>query len=209
MLVRFVQKFKRNKEFDAFRAAGVAFVHVPRAAGTSISRSIYPLWINHYPVVEHIETFPTDVLALPRFAVVRNPWDRAVSSWCFARAGGDRDGVTISDAQRYRVDEFATFERFVQKWLPRQQLEMADPIFRSQSYYLFDAQDELAVDHVGRFEKLHATERWLSDILGRNVTFPHLNATGHDTYRNYYTVDLTQRVAEIYAEDIDRFGYQF
>jgi chondroitin 4-sulfotransferase 11 len=209
ILVRSVQKFQRRDLFNAFRTAGVAFIHVPRAAGTSISRSLYPLWVNHYTVVEHINTVPKDLLELPRFAVVRNPWDRVVSSWSFARAGSGPDGVVVRNPEHYRTEEFAVFERFVNEWLPRQQIERVDPIFRCQSDYLLDTNGNLAVNHLGRIEDLLATERWLSALLCRTVTIPRMNTSEHRPYRDYYTPELRKRVGQIYAEDIDRFGYRF
>ena len=77
----------RQPLFDCFRKAGLVYVHVPRTGGTSISEAIFDSWIDHFTIREQLATLPADVLAMPRFTVVRNPWERALSSWSFARLG--------------------------------------------------------------------------------------------------------------------------
>ena len=79
-----------------FRRAGVAFVHVPRAAGLSISRTLYNRDIFHFSASQMRRVLPADVLNLPRFAIVRNPWDRTVSAYHFATQGGVPDGAQMA-----------------------------------------------------------------------------------------------------------------
>ena len=207
--VNALRRARRQDLFGTFRRAGVVFIHVPRVAGTSISHALYPHWINHFTVAEHLETFPDDLIGLPRFAVVRNPWERAVSSWSFARAGAGAEGVVVNRAGRYQGPQFQSFERFVTQWLPKRNLERVDPIFREQSAYLLDRQGRLAVDHIGRLEDLRTTERWLADLLGAEKRFARLNVSEHGDYRDYYTPELMRMVAKVYARDIDLFGYRF
>ena len=53
------------------------------------------------------------------------------------------------------------------------------------------------------------TEQWLTTTLGRLVRLAHSNASEHADYRTYYTKETRNIVAEIYRDDIDRFGFQF
>jgi chondroitin 4-sulfotransferase 11 len=201
---------RRKPFFEAFREAGVIFVHVPRTGGTSISRALYPLWINHFTMREHLRTLPADLLTLPRFAVVRNPWDRVVSSWSFARAGAGADGaVVVNDTFRLPLHHLETFEGFVHNWLCDQPMHQLDSIFRTQSEFLTDSHGKIAVDHVGRLEDIGTTEEWLADILGKPIKFPRLNASSHEAYQQYYTPALREKVARVYASDIENFGYEF
>src|SRR5436190_384652 len=100
-----LQQLRAFRRAELFRATGVAFVHVPRTGGTSAVGAIYGRFIGHFGLADLKAVAPADVLVLPRFAIVRNPWDRAVSAWAFARAGGGGDSqfgtIRINRPQRY------------------------------------------------------------------------------------------------------------
>ena len=38
---------------------------------------------------------------------------------------------------------------------------------------------------------------------------PHKNKSRHGTYHDYFTEETRNRVAEVYAEDIELFGYTY
>ena len=98
-----------------FRKAGIVFIHIPKAAGSSINGALYGQFMGHYTAQNFLQSAPDDVKALPRFAVTRNPWSRTLSAYRFACAGsGSGDGVTagIRHPERYRIPEFENFDRF-------------------------------------------------------------------------------------------------
>lgn len=192
-----------------FRRAGVAFVHIPRTAGLSISRTLYHRDIFHFSARQMRRVLPADVLTLPRFAIVRNPWDRTVSAYHFAKQGGVPGGAQMAHPERYRSNDFTTFGAFTTRYLARQDLSSIDGVFRPQSAYLFLNDGTLSFDHVGRFERLGETEQWLSATLGRPIRFPKINGTDRDDYRGYFTDETREIVADRYRVDIDAFGYRF
>lgn len=205
-----VRKVRRRNLLEAYKKAGLIFFHVPRTAGTSISHTLYGMPINHFPIREMIPLMSLNLLAMPRFAIIRNPWDRAVSAWSFARSGGGIDGIVrMRSPHRYQVPAFRTFEHFVQDWLNPAQLGKTDGMFQPQSDFLCDADGQLALDHLGRFEDLSATERWLRGHNPALPPIPHLNAAGRAPYREHYTPASRDAIARIYARDIDLFGYDF
>lgn len=210
-LLRKIWVHRRRRHF---LDAGVAMVHVPRSAGTSLSTTLYGTMLGHFTVQDLISVGSEAILALPRFTVVRNPWSRAVSAWSFARAGGGRavagqPRVPIAHPELYRCPAFASFDRFVNEWLASQRLETLDVVFRPQADYVQDRDGTMAFDHVGRFEQLGDTLGWLSDTLGRKFATHHTNSSEAGDYRQYYTPELRHRVAEVYARDIALLGYDF
>lgn len=196
-----------------WRSAGIVFVHVPKAAGTSFNEALYGRFMGHPRAREIARWAPADVRALPRFSVTRNPWDRLVSAWRFARAGqgvGESYRAGMWKAERYRVPEFETFERFVTEWLERRDPARLDGVFQPQWLFLCDRQRQLLVDHVGRLEELGPTLDYVRATIGRDIEIARANRSGEAVdYRRFYTAELAERVGRIYAEDARLFGYRF
>lgn len=216
-----LNELRAYRRSQSFRDAGVVMIHVPRAAGTSLSFELYGRFIGHFSVTELLAVAPGDVRALPRFAVVRNPWDRLVSAWSFARRGfslvepqsvdADRGAprIRIRGEGQYRVAEFETFERFVREWLDGRDLHGLDGVFRPQVNYVQDATGATPLDFLGRFEQLDLAAAWLAEKTDRPFDLPRLNASERGAYRQHYAGNLANLVGDIYAADIGAFGYDF
>ncbi len=192
--------------------AGIVFVHIPKAAGTSINQALYGRFMGHARAREIRRYAPAEVNALPFFSVTRNPWDRLVSAYRFARLGAGVGGLVagISNPGQYRAPEFATFERFVREWLAPSDLHRLDNVFQPQWPFVCDHERKPMVDHVGRVEALGPTHAFIERTLGRPVRFERQNRSGQDVdYRSFYTPALAAMVGEIYRDDVEIFGYDF
>lgn len=196
----------------SWREAGIVFIHVPKAAGTSINLALYGKWMGHARARDIDCWAPADVKVLPRFAVTRNPWDRLVSAYRFATRGGGSGGgfeAHVWHPERFRIPEFDTFERFVTEWLVRKHISL-DPIFQPQSLWVCNRRGKISVDHVGRIEALGATIDFLQRHFGKAPDIPEGNRSGERVdYRSYYTPELARLVGEIYAQDVETFAYEF
>lgn len=195
-----------------WREAGVVFIHVPKAAGTSINLALYGEWMGHARARDIRRWAPADVKALPSFAITRNPWDRLVSAYRFATNGGGSGGQFEAHPwhpERFRIPEFETFERFVTEWLVRRHIWL-DPIFQPQSSWICDRGGKILVDHVGRIENLEPTLGFLRRELGRAPSVPEGNRSGERVdYRSFYTPELARLVGHVYAQDVETFEYTF
>ena len=66
------------------------------------------------------------------------------------------------------------------------------------------------MDYILRFEHLTQDFAMLCGKLGLPArALPHHNASEHGHRREYFTEETRQIVAERFAEDIERFGYEF
>ena len=63
--------------------------------------------------------------------------------------------------------------------------------------------------HVYRFEHFNEIVDDLKQRLGLGEEIKKVNGSDHDHYSHYYTKKLRETVARIYADDIERFGYEF
>lgn len=203
------------------------FVHVPKTGGVSVgvafkrccadARSkapgVTPPLGRHAPYERILRAEP-HVADYWSFAFVRNPWARMVSWWSMIHdwdvSHGPASGKPQEDATRMRGNEmwraaatYAGFEEFVLRGpdeLPR--------VGRPQVDYLRAPDRE--VDFVGRTETFADDLATIEQHLGGQPTrVPHRNKSPHGGYRDYYTEATRAKVAEVYAADLDAFGYTF
>ncbi|SEF40124.1 Sulfotransferase family protein [Alcanivorax sp. DSM 26293] len=199
----------RRKKFWA--DAGCIFIHVPKAAGTSVNHALYGRTLGHYSALEIEKTFPRLFERAFTFTLVRNPWDRALSAYRFARQG-QTDSMGVLNPGQYQIPGFDSFERFVNDWLPAQDLLKTDFIFQPQSHFACDANGEIMVDFVGKVESLNKDMQIVSARLGRNISVGKSNSTrlaGTD-YRSAFTSnEMIDAISTLYRNDVNKFGYCF
>jgi chondroitin 4-sulfotransferase 11 len=193
--------------------AGIVFIHIPKAAGTAINEALYGRFMGHVRASDIERSGSPALRALPRFAIVRNPWDRLVSAYRFVKRGGGIGGPNagrVRRARQYRAPQFETFERFVHEWLAGRDLAKLDPVFHPQSLYVCGRDGDLLVNHLGHYEDLDTTLRFLHESLPALGPFPQSNRSGGPVdYRTFYTPQLADLAGFIYADDVRIFGYSF
>ena len=195
------------------------FVHIPKCGGTSIEDAIWPgprseqdLWRGRYlnedglnQSLHHLYARQIrDVVGASvfssyfKFAIVRNPWDRAVSQYVYVKLGWPR----MSPRQVWRLATFSNFLKTVKS--------VEDTKWASQHLYLYDDKGTLLVDHVGRFENLEDEFQTIATRIGLyGIELPHMKKSRRRLYQEYYTSKTRDMVAEIYQKDIELFGYSF
>jgi chondroitin 4-sulfotransferase 11 len=206
------------------------FVEIPKVACTSIKTILAGLvglsleefggnphdlpWPMARPVPGAGPLFPGRFA----FAFVRNPWERLVS--CYRdKIGGEVDGFTfftvrpgVADCLE-RFDAFfggMSFEEFVGAVASIDDAD-ADTHFRSQHCFVTSDDGRLAVDFVGRYERLADDFREVQERVGLPaVELPRLQAARQSRpYASFYTDETRRIVAERYGRDIEMFGYSF
>ena len=192
---------------------GIVFIHIPRSAGSSFDLALYGRFMGHVRAVSIRQWANSQIKSLPSFAITRNPWERLVSSFRVARRGSGTGGefhAKVFRPERYQICAFETFESFVVEWLSNRDLRKLDPIFQPQSRFLCDRGGSVLVDHVGRIENLGPTLEFIREHLGFVLQIPHANRSGDQIdYRKLYTSKTIEITQQLYAEDIERFGYDF
>ena len=131
-----------------------------------------------------------------KFAIVRNPWDRA-HSWY---RNVVRDPI---HRKAFQVDANCSFSEFMQRHMGCWAL---DP----QMDWLTDRAGNYSMDYVGKFETLSESYAEARALLGLEpVELPRMIDSEPVDYRPDYSAALRNAVAKKYAEEIDRFEYRF
>lgn len=195
---------------NMYKKTGCIFIHVPKAAGTSIAHALYGRTIaNHYPASLYYKISKKEFKKYFVFSVVRNPWDRLVSAYEFIKQGGTKY-VKPPSHEIYNSGEFSNFESFVTKIVTRSDFTSLDMVFQHQHYFICDANNNILVDYVGRFEQLDELSQVIKSKIGFTFNLPSLNKTSQrDDYSSYYSRKTKDLVAQFYGVDIELFKYKF
>lgn len=179
------------------------FVHIPKTAGTSIRKVMSAadrkfLDLPHLTLEEYYTFLHPDFFErIFKFAIVRNPWDRAVSLYHFHKS----ESFRLSDPERYAAAINMSFRQF---------LDHSGFMLQQLPWISLDDGVGIDVDYVGRFENLIGTMRTISEESGLpSTTLPHINFTIHPPFSTYYNDYTRGVIAEKCEEDIDEFKYTF
>ena len=180
------------------------FIHIPKTGGTTIERLMGIHGSCHATAADLRDCSPADFDGALRFAVLRNPMERAISIYRYAKSGGNK---TKRDKEKFGWTTNLSFSNFV-KALPAQR----EINFAPQSHFIVDDSkiDKLLVDEVLCTEHLANGWQRLSTLEPKVLTFgdfprerarktpsrieqvteDHLNADTETRLREFYTHDF-------------------
>lgn len=146
---------------------------------------------------------------------VRNPWARMVSWWAFgagvfARAAEGKEGAMAHlRANPGRWAPFGEYRDDFRRFVLEGTVEV-ERFGQPQVTWLTRPGGGL-VDFVGRVETFAADVDVVRERLGLPpaVDQRQKNKSSHSHYSDYYDDETRTRVAEVFADDIEAFGYTF
>lgn len=198
------------KPFDQYHSI---FVHIPKAAGVSICKTLFGnLCGGHTPITKYQIIFSKeDFDSYYKFTFVRNPWDRAFSAYTFLKNGGMTDGD-----KRWADTHLTTyndFDEFIKKGLIKPSIHLSTHFKPQYKYLCLPYNQKLFVDFIGYFENIQNDFQIIKSKLSLNsdLELEHQNKTRtHQLdYKDFYSRETRDIVAEIYRTDIDLLGYNF
>ncbi len=195
-----------------FEASNSIFIHIPKASGVSVAKSLYGNMAGGHMAMRDYELAfgPHFLRKAFVFTFVRNPWDRLHSAYRFLAKGGmNRADVQWAAAHAAYLE---SFEGFVTDGL--QVPTIAESIhIVPQTHLLFSpVYGYDAIDFIGRFENLRDDFETVCTALGAtDAELSHENRTAgeKEDYRSSYSDDMRAAVGEFYRTDIDLLGYSF
>lgn len=195
------------------------FVHVQKTGGSAVTKLLKSQLLDdevrtvgrrHAPLGKILGAEP-GLRDYWIFGYVRDPWDRMFSWWSMIEnwhAWSQRKGLDIDDKwnQFFReAGSYTSFEQFVLEGTER-----FPRLRRTQLSYL-QGRGRRA-DFIGRTENLAEDVASAMRHVGLSAAeLDHHNQGKVDPtkYRKYYSPASRDRVADVFAKDIEEFGYRF
>lgn len=214
---------------------GFIFVHVPKAAGTSVTNAlsrltnycdqeiggtsfgeqVQPAYRDRFGLAKHSTALEIRALVGQvtwgkyfSFAFVRNPFSRCLSTYNFLRQWKGGSGHFFD-----RMRSFESFEEYVLSdiW---DKSNGPDEIFRPQSYWVRD-RDSMRVitSYLGKVENLAADLGNVLEVVGapihviKEFSVPHLNQSLSEGSIVSREQHVIDKIALKYKIDFENFGY--
>ena len=193
--------FYFNKIPQSAVSKDALFVHIPKAAGSSISLELYNFQIGHRKAKDYLMWSPFKFSKIKKFAIVRDPVDRFVSAYNYLQNGGMdendmklkekylKDNQDINEYIGVLTKDFVHSGK-IQHFLP-------------QKEYLY-LKDTCIVDFVYKLESLDVMK--VNQDLKLNLEFKNYNQTKNSS-KTILTDESINRLKSIYRDDMYLFGY--
>ncbi|MES9899564.1 MAG: sulfotransferase family protein [Sedimenticola sp.] len=197
----------RRKFRDGYHRYGGIFFHIPKNAGTSINLTLYGSKDTyHTGIFDVMEMFSAKEFRKGfKFAFVRHPLDRLVSSYHHLKKGGWKTGHDVDFFKSHGDVTSQGFSEFV-RWLSRENNCYEHVVLIPQHEFICLG-NHIMVDYLGRFESLEKDFSYISNQLSISQELPKSNVTKHRRYSEYYDDDLIENCKNIYRRDFEIFGY--
>ena len=204
------------------------FIHIPKCAGTSIEEFFYGEtldwtkpnyrmlhgWCPKYKIhLQHLSArqmvrlknlVPPNIWRhYTKFAVVRNPWDRAVSGYAWLKNRG-----YPNDSLKNFILCRGSYKDLVAN--PQHIDYRGEHFLTQKSFITIDG--TLAVDRIIRYENLHLELNQFFKEMGISREFnikTHRSKRTFPHYSNYYSDKCIELIRKKYQEDIQEWDYHF
>lgn len=197
------------KSFDDTRSI---FIHIPKAAGVSVCKSLYGnLAGEHCPVSRYQYIFSKkDFYSYFKFTFVRNPWDRLFSAYTFLKSGGfDKNDKNWAAKN---LSQFNSFEQFVTKWLTLENIQTYTHFVPQTDLLFLPGSSVIPIDFIGFFENIEHDFTLVAEQVNKKATLKYLNKTSRQEkcrYIDNYSKRMIDIVEKVYHVDIKTLGYSF
>ena len=183
------------------------FIHIPKAGGTSVRRSLSKVnihrWTKHDTALQvKKECKDSEWNNWIKVAWIRNPWERAYSLWKYC----------LEISKNHSNKDF-------KDWLLNSREvgnHIIDPLNRnpiSALSYLTDSEGGMLVDFIGTVENIDADMKKMSQFLEfeiNKLTVHHLNDRSMGKhYRKAYDEETRRYIEKVCWWEIETFGYHF
>ena len=187
----------------------IIFIHIPKNAGTAFMDSLNIEKTGHQ-LARYYTKYKKKWLNYTKIAIVRNPWDRVVSNYEYARLDKSywhsSDGGGIYGKHRdYDLLKNMDFKSAI-RLLAKKPKKFKHQGWKSQFPYICNLKQQMIVDKIIKYEDLTSEFKLLfpdETLLVKN------SSRKKRSYKEYYDQETIEIVKNFYKTDIKLFNYEF
>jgi hypothetical protein len=189
---------------DASNAKKAIFIHIPKAAGSSVGDLVFGTdIIGHYPYFIYQDYSSEKFKNYYKFSVVRDPALRMLSAYNFVLDGGK--GKADERCGNYIRENSANFEDFVCNVLDENFI-YTWVHFVPQSYFIFNEDEVCMVDSIVRLENISTDFDIVKKTLSIKGDLPISNQGGIKKQISMSDV-AKNKILSLYEKDYRLLGY--
>jgi hypothetical protein len=196
------------------------FIHVPKNAGTSVSTWLRRHLDNSKTVKRKHDSYSEIQRKYGNdlgfsFAIVRNPWDRVVSSYFYNKKRFEwkyqNIDQIIEDKKRKNSKALLKAENIkkIKEIILKDDFELYVRSKLFQPVELSQVTMTNGVQCILKYENLNKDFSIIQDYFNIEQGLPLKNTSSHRSYRNYYNNETKNIVYKYYKDDIKKWKYEF
>jgi hypothetical protein len=183
------------------KSKGVLFIHIPKAAGSSISLSLYGIQVGHIPAKKYYLSNRKEFSDIKSFSIVRDPIKRFTSAYYFLCSGG----MTLGDKVNY--DKYLSQYIDINDYVDSLTLDFVNSgtilHLLPQHHFLY-YKSTCIVDYVYKLENLNS-EKIENDLnISWDVGYKNRGKSSQPVALSDESID---KLKIIYQRDLYLFGY--
>ncbi len=173
------------------------FIHIPKAAGSSIYQIID---VNH--TINYCGH--TRIVDIPTIAITRHPYDRIISGYFYLIEGGGQSELDLGFCERLK--KYSSFKDFVMHLEEDNLLEILH--LRPMAYFLCDDEGKVIVSKTFKIEEINKIDNFLISQGLQKLSEVHTNISNHSHYTDYLDEDIIKEINRLYEKDFKLFNYR-
>lgn len=175
---------KKTSPFELYRSEDIAFIHIPKNAGTFINSVVYPSLspeqsteTNAHHSVQYLHRLDPQSLAhIKKFAILRHPCERLRSAFDYLKFKTPFESDRAF--AKTKLARFSDFEAFCEDVTPEEFTALLDwPHFQPQISFICDPHGAILVDALTVFENMDIGMRDIGAGWGKDWTVVSNKAT--------------------------------
>ncbi len=194
-----------------FISSSLIFVHIPKTGGNSVrslllknlkGNKVNPPHLTYDQIIKH----DPKLSDCESFCVIRNPFDRFVSTYRFIYRDYRLQKWFGADFLKIK-ESIDTMEKFINSFV------MPKSPWSGHDHF---TQQVVWSNNVENIFKLEEPEKILKFLkkFGIDEDLPHLNSRDipswkNNLYRNYYSSETKKIIAKKFEDDLNKFNYDF